>query len=206
MNRCIIYDLDGTLADTVKDIANSVNLTRQDYNLEQLPLDQIVSMTGDGAKKLLERAFSDHPINIEEGVLKMIDHYYDYPVVHTVLYPGVAEGLAILKDAGWKQAVLTNKPGKVAREILKRLGISEILDDIIGGNDGYPLKPDPTAVLYLADKYQAEIGASWVLGDNHTDMNSARNSGMNGAFAEWGFGFLGDAQCDVRFKNYSEFV
>lgn len=200
------FDLDGTLADTILDIANSVNLTRRDYGLEPLAAELVVSYVGDGALKLLERAFADHPINVDEGLEHMIRHYYEHPVVDTVLYPGVAEGLAALKNAGWKLAVVTNKPGIVAREILRRLGVAGFLDEIIGGNDGYPLKPDPAVLLFLMEKYHAVPEKSWMLGDNHTDMNSAVNAGMNGAFAAWGFGSMGNAAAALKVDSFARFT
>lgn len=200
------FDLDGTLADTILDIANSVNLTRRDYGLEPLAAELVVSYVGDGARKLLERAFADHPINVDEGLEHMIRHYYEHPVVDTVLYPGVAEGLAALKNAGWKLAAVTNKPGIVAREILRRLGVAGFLDEIIGGNDGYPLKPDPAVLLFLMEKYHAVPEKSWMLGDNHTDMNSAVNAGMNGAFAAWGFGSMGNAAAALKVDSFARFT
>lgn len=206
MSRFAAFDLDGTLADTILDIAGSVNRTRQDYGLEPLAAELVVSYVGDGARKLLERAFADHPVNLDEGLERMVRHYYDRPVVHTVLYPGVAEGLAALKNAGWKLAAVTNKPGIVAREVLRRLGVAGYLDEIIGGNDGYPLKPDPAVMLLLMEKYHAVPGESWVLGDNHTDLNAARNAGMNGAFATWGFGTPGDAAAALTVDSFAQFT
>jgi len=205
-NHCVVFDLDGTLAATIKDIAASVNRTRQDYGLPEQPIDQIVSYTGDGARKLLERSFSDHPINWDEGLQKMIQHYYDHPAENTSLYPGVKEGLAALKQAGWKLAVVTNKPGIVAREILKTLEISELLDDIIGGSDGFPLKPDPEVMFHLMKKYGAEPADSWVLGDNHTDMNSAAKAGMNAIYATWGYGFPADTKFNATADSFEQFT
>ena len=205
-NHCVVYDLDGTLAATIQDIAASVNRTRHDYGLPEHPIDKIVSYTGDGARKLLERSFSDHPINWDEGLERMVRHYYDHPAENTTLYPGVSKGLAVLKRAGWKLAVVTNKPGIVAREIIKRLGIIQYLDEIIGGNDGFPLKPDPEVLFYLMKKYDAAPADSWVLGDNHTDMNSASNAGMNGAYATWGYGFPADTVYKIKVDSFEQFT
>ena len=205
-NHCAIFDLDGTLGATIRDIAASVNRTRRDYGLPEQPIDLIVSYTGDGARKLLERSFRDHPIDLDEGLEKMIRHYYAHPAENTSLYPGVAEGLAALKAAGWKLACVTNKPGLVAREILKALQIDHLLDDIIGGNDGFPLKPDPAAMFHLMKKYGAEPADSWVLGDNHTDMNSASNAGMNGAYATWGYGFPADSVFKIKVDSFEQFT
>ena len=191
---------------TITDIAASVNRTRTDYGLEELPVDRIVSYTGDGARKLLERSFADHPIDWDEGLEKMVAHYYAHPAENTTLYPGVAEGLTALKAGGWKLAVVTNKPGIVAREILKTLGIAGTLDDMIGGSDGFPLKPDPAVMFHLMKKYGASPENSWVLGDNHTDLNSALNAGMNGAYATWGYGFSAEAPAKIRVDSFEQFT
>ena len=206
MPKCVVFDLDGTLAATITDIAASVNRTRTDYGLEELPVDKIVSYTGDGARKLLERSFADHPIDWDEGLEKMVAHYYAHPAENTSLYPGVAEGLAALKAAGWKLALVTNKPGIVAREIMKTLDIAGYLDDMIGGSDGFPLKPDPAVMFHLMKKYGAAPADSWVLGDNHTDLNSALNAGMNGAYATWGYGFPADAPAKIRVDSFEQFT
>ena len=204
--RCTIFDLDGTLAATIKDIAGSVNRTRVDYGLAEKPVDEIVSYTGDGIYKLLERSFRDHPVPLEDAVEKMIRHYCDHPAENSSLYPGVAEGLSELKRAGWSLAVVTNKPGVIARKILGILGIDRQLDDIIGGNDGFPLKPDPAVMFHLMKKYDAEPAESWMLGDNHTDMNSATNAGMNGAYAAWGYGFPADSVFKIKVDSFDQFT
>ena len=205
-NHCAVFDLDGTLAATIEDIAASVNRTRLDYGLPEHPIDLIVSYTGDGARKLLERSFFDHPIDWDEGLEKMIRHYYDHPAENTTLYPGVAEGLAALRQAGWKLAVVTNKPGIVARKILKTLEISRYLDDIIGGNDGFLLKPDPEVMFHLMKKYAAAPADSWMLGDNHTDMDSASRAGMNGIYATWGYGFPADTVYKAKVDSFKQFT
>lgn len=205
-NRCAVFDLDGTLAATIRDIAASVNRTRLDYGLPELSIDQIVSYTGEGALKLLERSFSDHPIDWNEGLEKMVRHYSDHPAEHTALYPGVAEGLAALKHNGWKLAAVTNKPGLVARKILSALGIDPLLDDIIGGSDGFPLKPDPAVLFHLMKKYEAAPADSWVLGDNHTDLAAAANAGMNGAYATWGYGFPADTVYTIKVDSFEQFT
>ena len=206
VKRCVVFDLDGTLADTIKDIANSVNLTRKEYGLGELPLDTIVGFTGDGAMKLLQRSFFDKEIPWDEGIEKMIRLYAENPVIHSVLYPGVKEGLARLKANGFSLAVVTNKPGVVARKILQILEVDSLLDDQIGGGDGFALKPDPQVMYHLMKKYGCTPENSWVLGDNHTDMYSAANAGMKGAYATWGFGFLGEAPCTAKVNSFTEFV
>ena len=94
----------------------------------------------------------------------------------------------------------------VKSEIVKRLGIVQYLDEIIGGNDGFPLKPDPAVLFYLMKKYNASPANSWVLGDNHTDMNSASNAGVNGAYATWGYGFPAESVFKIEVDSFEQFT
>lgn len=206
MERLIVFDLDGTLIDSVGGIAESVNRTRKDFGLPALPTETIAAFTGDGARKLLERAVQGEPLPVpfEEAVAAMVRHYAEDPLYHTSLYPGVAEGLAELKRAGRRLAAVSNKPQLVGEKILSGLGIRELLDDNIGGGGGFPLKPAPDAMLHLLAKYGAAGEHSFVVGDNHTDMNAARNAGMRGIFCSYGFGSRNGAPAEFTAGSFDE--
>ena len=206
MNKTVIFDLDGTLCDTILDIVQSVNRTREDYNLPALPIDVVTAFTGDGARKLLERSLEGTNVNIDEALPKMIQHYADHPAENTKVYPQVLEGLKRLKEAGWKLAIVTNKPGNVARLITAATKLDEYLDDCIGGNDGFALKPDPEAIHYLLKKYNSCTQNAWILGDNHTDINSGAKAQISSAFATWGFGTLENAPYTIKVNCFNEFV
>ena len=134
MRRIIMFDLDGTLIDSVGGIANSVNVTRRQFGFGPLPEEKIASFTGDGARKLLERSFADVslPCPVEEAVKKMVANYAADPLHGTNLYPGVAEGLRQLAEAGFLLAVVSNKPQEVGEKILSGLGVSSLLCGNIG--------------------------------------------------------------------------
>lgn len=204
VERLIVFDLDGTLIDSVGGIAESVNRTRRDFGLPVLPESTIAAFTGDGARKLLERAVRGEtlPVSFEEAVAVMVRHYAEDPLYHTSLYPGVAEGLAELKRAGWRLAAVSNKPQLVGEKILAGLGIRQLLDDNIGGGGGFPLKPAPDAILHLLAKYGAVREHSFVVGDNHTDMNAARNAGLRGIFCTYGFGIRNDTPAETEVDSF----
>ena len=202
-----MFDLDGTLINSVGGIANSVNVTRQQYGFAPLPEDVITSFTGDGAKKLLERSFADVtlPCSVEEAVKRMVANYAADPLCNTFLYPGVMEGLQALADAGFLLAVVSNKPQEVGEKILSGLNVMPLLCDNIGGGK-FPLKPAPDAFLYLLEKYNITKENALIAGDNHTDINSATAAGVSSIFCEYGFGVLDNAVPTWSVKDFSELV
>ena len=202
-----MFDLDGTLINSVGGIANSVNVTRSQYGFAPLPEDVITGFTGDGAKKLLERSCADVtlPCAIEEAVARMTANYAADPLHNTFLYPGVFEGLQQLAQNGFLLAVVSNKPQEVGEKILTGLNVMPLLCDNIGGGK-FPLKPAPDAFLYLIEKYGIAKENALIAGDNHTDINSATAAGIKSIFCEYGFGVLDNAVPTYSVKTFAELV
>lgn len=207
MKKIIMFDLDGTLINSVGGIANSVNVTRQQYGFAPLPEDVITSFTGDGAKKLLERSCADVtlPCSIDEAVKVYVANYAADPLTNTFLYPGVMEGLQTLADNGFLLAVVSNKPQEVGEKILTGLGVMPLLSDNIGGGK-FPLKPAPDAFLYLLEKYNIAKENALIAGDNHTDINSAAAAGVSSIFCKYGFGVLDNAVPTWSANDFAELV
>ncbi len=206
MNRCIMFDLDGTLIDSRADIVAAVNATRRLFGMEELPFETAVSYTGDGVRKLMERTFANTDVDIDMAIPAMNKYYAEHSAVYTRPYPGVPEGLEALRQKGWFTGVVSNKPTELCHIILKELGIDKFCCEILGGNSGFPLKPAPDALFYLMDKFGAAKEDSWFCGDNHTDMNAAKNAGIHSVFAAYGFGELSDSVYDVKIENFSDLL
>lgn len=184
--RGIIFDLDGTLIDSEADLRAALNRLLADRGLSPLNAASVRGMIGDGAAKLVERAFAAHgrtagPAELDE----FLEDYEANATVATVAYPGVAAALTALAARGHKMAVCTNKPERAARDVLAALGLERFFTAVRGG-DGPYRKPDPR---HLGDALAALGEAEGVMiGDHENDMAAARGLGMPSIFAAWGYG------------------
>jgi len=205
-NICIAFDLDGTLIDSREDIARSVNLLRKRFGLTPLPVEKVVTYIGNGVKKLVERAFADDPEDIAAAQTQVLDCYRETLVVKTTLYPGVAEGLRTLHEAGFRLAVATNKSHTLCAPLLDKLGILPYFDAVEGGDTGLPMKPDPAQILAVLKATGCAPEKSWVLGDNYTDLAAAQAAGCRKAFAAYGFGNPKEYSWDFKAETFSGFA
>ena len=206
MNTCIIFDLDGTLIDSREDLALAVNLMRRDFGLSALRVEDVTSFVGNGARKLVERSLSGTSVNIDEALPLMKKHYLEHLFDKTTLYEGVAGGLAELRSTGIPLAVISNKPTGPSRKILEHFGICGLFREVIGGDSGFALKPDPESILHVVKKFAASPENSWILGDNYTDLESGRRAGLKRCFAQYGFGKQRNENFDFAAENFDIFV
>ncbi len=186
----VLFDLDGTLVDTAPDIARALGVALEGTGVPPLSLDTVKRMVGDGARELIRRALATVPSDgaLEEAAFgRFLASYRENVCVASQLYPGVVEGLAALRSDGAALAVVTNKPGDLARTLLAALGIATSFDAIIGDGDGFPRKPDPAAALSILAKVGASPDRAVVVGDGLPDMRLARALGVTGVAATWGY-------------------
>ncbi|WP_372367996.1 HAD family hydrolase [Candidatus Uabimicrobium sp. HlEnr_7] len=183
-----IFDLDGTLVDTKKNIALAINFAMRAIDLEEIPLPIISSFVGDGSKRLLERCFTHHNISDSNLYSKawniFYEYYYDNVEQCTQLYPEVENVLKRLENH--HLAVLTNKPQKMANKLLKYLQIDGYFCEIIGGEAPEKLKPNPENLLHLIEKYPAD--KSIMVGDSKVDIQVAKNANIPCIALTYGFG------------------
>lgn len=196
MTGFFIFDLDGTLVDSRRDLATGVNRMRGCFGLAPLSLETVTSFVGNGTRALIRRATSDAPgVDLDEACELNSRFYARHCTDETRPYPGVLTMLEELKRAGAVLAVLTNKPGDRAREICRRTGMEGLLAAVRGDGDTASLKPDPRGLLDLLDFLRATVpaggtaGASCcMIGDNYTDLQAARLAGVGSVFCGYGFG------------------
>jgi phosphoglycolate phosphatase len=185
----IIYDLDGTLIDSKLDLAHAVNATRAHMRMGPLEHEVIYSYVGNGAPVLMRRALG--PDATDDEVQAALEHflayYRDHKLDHTHLYPGVSEALDSIRNAGLKQAVLTNKPVNISRAILEGLGVSNHFFRVYGGNSFEQKKPHPVGVATLLEESGVPRRNAMMVGDSAVDIQTARNAGISCVVCTWGF-------------------
>jgi len=202
----LIFDLDGTLVDSREDLAAGVNLTRADFRLPPLPVDVVAKFVGDGVRKLLERAFNGHDIDIDDAIRRMARHYGERLHDKTSLYPGVAAGLARLHEHGCKLALISNKPAAPCRELLRHFNILGLFASVMGGDSSANLKPHPDPVLETMRRTNAAPAQTWMIGDNHTDIEAAERAGVKSIFVTYGIGDLRGAATAMTCDSFDEIV
>jgi phosphoglycolate phosphatase len=186
----VLFDLDGTLVDSAPDIARALEVALAGTGVPPLSLDTVKRMVGDGARELIRRAVAavSSGAAVEEAAFeRFLASYRENVCVASQLYPGVAEGLAALCGDGAVLAVVTNKPGDLARILLGKLGIAGSFQTIIGDGDGFPRKPDPAAAMSILEKAHASPDRAVIVGDGLPDMRLARALGATSIAATWGY-------------------
>ena len=189
MTRLLVFDLDGTLVDSSRDIAAATNaaIRRVAPGAAEIPLEAILSFVGEGARLLVERSLRHAGLGLsaDEVLPVYVECYAERLLDTTRLYPGVEEALDAL--AGPVLAVLTNKPGDFSRRILEGLGVARCFARILGAGDVPSRKPDPGGLLRLMADAEATSGETWMVGDSATDVAVARAAGVRVAGVTWGF-------------------
>ena len=185
----VIFDLDGTLADTAPDIAFALNRTLEGAGLAALPIETVIGYVGDGAAKLIERALPAERRDLDLARLfeSFLAIYEARPCVDSRLYPGIEALLQALTRAGVATAVLTNKAGSLARALVQALLPSHRFEAVIGDRDGYPRKPDPTAAFALLERTGTVPVRTVVVGDGLPDLRLAQALGARSLAAAWGY-------------------
>jgi phosphoglycolate phosphatase len=203
--KLLVFDLDGTLADTSKDLAASVNHAIAQAGHSPLPLDTVIDFLGDGARTLIARslmASGDGEASGDEidGALEaFLEQYRDHCLQETRLYPGMLAALEQMPLL--RKAVLTNKPDEPARKILAGLGLAGHFARVVGGDNPFGKKPDPGALRQIMEAEGASPPATVMIGDGLQDLNVAKRAGTHF------MGFLGGlSPREALLRENPEFV
>ena len=166
MKPVLIFDLDGTLVDSKKDLTASVNYIRQEFDLHILPEEEIAGFIGQGALMLIRRALgaTATETNVQEGLQMFLSYYRTHMLDNTELYPGVRETLDKFDDCNL--AVLTNKPFHFSCALLDGLGIYDRFAAVYGGNSFDQKKPDPVGVYRILSDTKGQREKTWMIGDS----------------------------------------
>lgn len=172
-----MYDLDGTLVDTRRDIAEAANHMRSRMGLPPMPEKEICGYVGLGLKSLVEGCLGTaDPASVEKGTKTYRAYYSEHLLDHTSLYSGAREVLEHFRPR--RQAVITNKPDPYSRKILEALGVAGYFFEIVAGDSRYPKKPDPTSLLALMRGEGAPASGTLFVGDSPIDVETASKAGV----------------------------
>jgi phosphoglycolate phosphatase len=192
-----LFDLDGTLVDSVADLATAVNLLRAELSLPPLDIPTVRGYVGDGATFLVKRSLPAGLFSAER-LQRFLLHYGAHLLESTVLYPGIRPFLDKLQSAGMKMAVVTNKPHRFTLLLLEGLTLSGYFPVVIGGDSLPQKKPDPRPVWRAMEELAAAPQSTILIGDHHTDLAAGRAAGIRTCFCAWGIGQDGGLPHDFR--------
>jgi len=187
-----LFDLDGTLADTIADIAASTNHVRALHGLQPLAVATVQSFVGNGAATLLHLALAELGWQLDDARWHEVRRSY---VAHHAtectktarLYPRVREHLELLRSRGHALGVVTNKPAAFARTLVDHLGLRELLSVVVGGDTLDHRKPDPAPVLFALRQCGHDRGDGTMVGDGETDLRAGRAAGLRTIACLYGY-------------------
>jgi len=185
--RLAIFDLDGTLVDSSRDLATAGNAARQALSLPVLPLTEIIAFIGDGVNLFIER-LTPQCTTTERALAATAFHHVYRRVLcdQTRPYAGIPEVLRALLDSGWTLGVATNKRLDYSELILAGCGLRQCFSAVRGGD--VTRKPDPTALREIMQATHHLEADGWMIGDHHTDIQAGHAAGVQVAFCTWGLG------------------
>jgi phosphoglycolate phosphatase len=204
--RAVVFDLDGTLVDTLGDICTAANILRQQYALPVLSASEIMRCIGNGPAKLVERVLPAGCPDLDAAIQLYKDLYRKHQTDTVRLYDGVGEGLEILHQAGTPMAVLTNKPEAASLAILSHLGVKRFFTHIAGAGGLYALKPDPEGILAIIHEWGLMPAEVLMAGDSDVDVDTAYNAAAVSVYFEWGYGKPGLRKPAYSISAFSELV
>lgn len=191
MFRLCIFDLDGTLTDTLDSLTYSVNLTLEEMGYPALERSKCRAFVGNGSRVLIEKALKasgDTTLSrIEEG-MEVYDRVFDANCTyHVTPYDGIVELLQALKEKGMKLTVLSNKPHRQAVHVVEEVFGKEMFDWVQGQQEGIPRKPDPYAAIQIAEKFGVKPEECVYIGDSEVDVATGMAARMKTLGVTWGF-------------------
>lgn len=193
--KLCIFDLDGTLVDSLRDIADALNDCLDLLGLEQRPVEQYRYLVGEGIPTLCQRVIGgSHPHLVARLTELARARYRARPLRHTRPYPGIPELIASLRARGLQLAVISNKPHELTLRVVRAFWPENVFERVQGYVDEGRRKPDPAHVLEIAGQLGVPPGRTCLIGDTPTDVETARRAGTRCIAITWGFRTRSDLQ------------
>ncbi len=186
MTRAVLFDLDGTLLDTLPDIHFVLNETLKRFSYPQLTVKQTLAYIGEGAFRLVERALPPHADNMQAFFEEFKNVYAACENTNTCVFDGIDGLLVRLKAQGVKIGIVTNKPQEATEACVKRF-FPDVFEFVGGDSGNFPCKPDPSLAQYAALSLRVPFEECVFVGDGETDAQTAINAGMKGVSVLWGY-------------------
>ena len=192
MIKLCIFDLDGTVLDSVATIAHYANLALSQHGIEPIETERYRYLAGRGIERLLRGALAEREREGDEALYRSVYRTYDdaynaNPSHQTRIFDGMKETLDALKERGIKLAVVSNKPDFAAKGVINELYGEGYFDFVTGAVDAYPLKPDPKSTLAVVRRFGVDRGEVLYIGDTATDIETAKNAAITAVGVLWGF-------------------
>jgi len=199
MNRFdgVIFDLDGTLIDSLEDIANAANATLRELGKPTCTLESFKTHVGDGVSVLFQRALPEtkHSPELLAECMAIYQGHYDRGWdICTKPYPGIPQALQVSIDQGLPLAVLSNKPDHFTKRCVERFFPGIPFAHVLGHSDRFPRKPDPTSAKWIAAKFSSDPSRVAYVGDTNTDMQTATSASLFAIGVSWGFRSIEEIQ------------
>ncbi len=183
----VMFDLDGTLADSGHDLADSVNFTRDHFTLSPLPEKLVYANVGRGVEHLLKQSLPEEsPEHFQEVMEVFLAHYEKHLLDRTVLYPGVREVLEYFR--GKRRLVVSNKTHRLTVAVVRGLGVAQEFDAILGGDSAAEKKPHPALLRLALEKFQVPAHSALMVGDGDTDIEAGKRAGVMTCAVTYGLG------------------
>ncbi len=198
----IIFDLDGTLTDTLCDLKNSVNFALRQFGFPERTHEEVKSFVGNGVRRLIYLSVPENTDDeTAESCLSVFKEYYkNHSLVETKPYDGIIQMLESLKNQGIKTAVVTNKMHEAAEEIVK-IFFGDLIDITLGQVDGVNQKPQPDGIYHVLEKLGVSKEKAVYVGDSEVDCITAKNAGISCVGVTWGF-----RDKSVLIENGADFI
>ncbi|WP_220464365.1 phosphoglycolate phosphatase [Psychrobacter sp. GP33] len=215
--QLLIFDFDGTLIDSVPDLADATNIMLSQLDMPTYPLQTIEKWVGNGARKLVERALSgsveinDNLVlaDVEAAEQLFFDAYGAHDTSKTVAYPDVDSGLKQLKEAGFTLALVTNKPIRFVPHILSGMGWTALFEMVLGGDSLSQKKPDAAPLLHVCATLNFVPSEALMIGDSINDILAGKNAGIDTIGLSYGYNYgkdIRDSQPNQVFDSFAELL
>ena len=186
--KLAIFDLDGTLVNSLADIAEATNFTMRELGLPEHELPKFNYMVGDGLRMLIERALPDDKQNLYDKAVELYNGYYGtHYTVKTTVYDGVMEMLDGLRGRGVILAAASNKTDFFTTDVISHYFGDDRFEMVLGKSKGRPVKPDPAILYEILDKLHADKDDCFMIGDTSIDIETGKNAGIKTIGCLWGF-------------------